>query len=101
MALMEHYFRVTGIKFDTQRSLIENVLATPTSFDQSLFFPQEIFTRHDVIIKIKSGDVFFINSEKKKIFIQLFSVDGRSFLKTSNKPLQKDFIEFIPEITQT
>lgn len=98
---MEHYFRVTGIAFNNENTLIENLSTIPTSFDQSLFFPQEIFTRHDVINKIKSGDVFFINSEKKRILIQLFSIDGRSFLKTSNKPLQRDFIEFLPEITKT
>jgi hypothetical protein len=101
MALVKHYYRVTGIKFNSQQSLIDSVIATPTSFDQSLFFPQETFPRLEVITKIRSGDEFFINQETKRVSIQVFLVDGKTYLKTSNKPLQKDFIEFEQEKART
>jgi hypothetical protein len=87
--------------FNAQRNLIEKIIATPTSYDQSLFFPPVTISRQEVIAKIKSGDDFFItNQEAKRMSIQIFLVDGKTFLKTSNKPLQKDFIEFLPESIQ-
>lgn len=99
---MKNYYRVIDIRFRSGQNLIDQMEVAPTSFDRSLFFPPIILSRLEIIRKIESGDDFFIDTkEVKRVSIQLFSVDGKAFLKTSNRPLQRDFIEVLPEITIT
>lgn len=98
---MNRYYRVVAVQYDPQKQTLEKLQIIPTSNDQSLVFPSEVFQRKEVINKIKSGDIFFISIPTvKRVNLQLFEFGGDTFIKTNSEPYPMDYIDPLPAISK-
>lgn len=94
---MSTYYCITGVRYDPVTLLIDKVKGSITSRDLSLFLPCQDLTRHELFLKIKAGEVFYILSKaKRQERINLIEIENSFYLRHNRIIVTKDDLGDLP-----